>query len=60
MGLVYLLLLTGSPGHQGIVDYSHKLNLGLLTPLELMQELMASKEFRQAQNRYDCLADGWC
>ena len=58
VGLVYPLLLNRSPDHQGLVDYSHKLTRGLLTPLELMQELMASEEYQQAQSGYDYLADG--
>jgi len=58
VGLIYPLLLKRSPDHQGLVDYTHKLTRGLLTPLELMQELMASGEYQQAQGGYDYLADG--
>ena len=58
VGLVYPLLLKRSPDHQGLADYSHKLERGLLTPVGLMQELMASDEYRQVQGGYDYLADG--
>lgn len=58
VGLVYPLLLKRSPDHQGLADYSHKLAQGTITPLGLMQELMASDEYHQLQGGYDYLADG--
>jgi hypothetical protein len=55
--LVYSLLLKRSADPQGFVDYSHRLQQGELTALGLMQELMGSEEYQQAQGEYDYLAD---
>ena len=57
VNLVYPLLLKRSADPQGLVDYSHRLQRGELTPLSFMQELMNSKEYQQAQGEYDHLAD---
>ena len=58
VGLVYPLILKRNADSQGLVDYSHKLKQGLLTPLGLIQELMASDEYQRAQDGYDYLGDG--
>jgi hypothetical protein len=58
VGLVYPLILKRNADSQGLVDYSHKLQQGLLTPLGLIQELMASDEYQRAQDGYDYLGDG--
>ena len=53
--LVYPLLLKRSADPQGLVDYSLRLQRGELTALGLMQELMGSEEYQQAQGEYDYL-----
>jgi hypothetical protein len=58
VGLVYPLILKRNADSQGLVDYSHKLQQGLLTPLGLIQELMDSDEYQLAQDGYDYLGDG--
>jgi hypothetical protein len=57
VNLVYSLLLKRSADPQGLVDYSLRLQRGELTSLGLMQELMDSEEYQQAQGEYDYLAD---
>ena len=57
VGLVYPLILKRNADSQGLVDYSQKLQQGLLTPLGLIQELMASDEYQRTKDGYDYLSD---
>ena len=54
---VYPLILKRSADPQALVGYIHKLQQGELTPLGLMQELMASEEYQKAQGEYVYSAD---
>jgi hypothetical protein len=58
VGLVYPLILKRNADPQGLVDYSQKLQQGSLTPVGLIQELIASDEYQRAQDGYDYLGDG--
>jgi len=57
VNLVYPLLLKRSADPEGLFDYSLRLQRGELTAVGLMQELMGSEEYQNAQGVYDYLAD---